>query len=118
MTNDGLHAEIGVHLGSLTLEAGIDVSAGELVVVVGPNGAGKSTLLRSLIGLLAISRGQISLDGRMLDEPSTNTFIEPARRSIGVVFQDQLLFNHLSVVDNVAFGLRATGNASTRGISA
>jgi molybdate transport system ATP-binding protein len=77
--------------------------------LLGPNGAGKSTVVAAVAGLLPIDDGQISLSGRVLDNPSADLFIPPEERRIGVVFQDYLLFPHLTVADNVAFGPRARG---------
>ena len=76
---------------------------------LGPNGAGKSTLLRALAGLVPLDAGAIRVDGAVVDEPATGTFVVPERRNVGVVFQDYLLFPHLSVLENVAFGLRSRG---------
>ena len=75
----------------------------------GPNGAGKTTILRCLAGLLAIERGSIEVDGEMLDDPSGGVFVQSEQRSCGVMFQQYLLFPHMSVLENVAFGLRARG---------
>jgi molybdate transport system ATP-binding protein len=99
----GLDAHVDVRLGGFHLDVRLEVLAGETVAVVGPNGAGKTTLLRSLAGLAPIDAGHIVLDGAPLsDRP-------PERRPIGVVFQDHVLFPHLSALDNVAFGLRSRG---------
>ena len=105
-TADVLACDVRVHLGTLDLDVRFGVTAGELVVLVGPNGAGKSTLLRVLAGLQAIDDGRVALNGAIVDEPETDTFVPAARRGVGVVFQDGVLFDHLTVVDNVAFGLR------------
>jgi molybdate transport system ATP-binding protein len=98
-----------LRLGTLHLDVALHIEPGETVALLGPNGAGKSTVLRLCAGLHALDGGHITLDGTVLDDPSTNTFVEPQRRPIGVVFQDYLLFPHLSVLENVAFGLRARG---------
>jgi len=103
----GLRAEVGVTLGRLDLDVTIDVGAGEIVAVLGPNGAGKSTFLRAVAGLQPLDRGRIVLDGSPLDDPSTRAWVPVHRRSMGYVFQDHLLFPHLSALDNVAFGLRS-----------
>jgi len=95
--------------GDLVLEAQVAIEAGETLAILGPNGAGKTTLLRALCGLLPLDAGQVALDGRVLDEPASRTFVPPEARSIGVVFQELLLFPTLDVADNVAFGLRTTG---------
>ncbi len=98
--------------------AGLDIELtalpGELVVLVGPNGAGKSSLLRALAGLLPLSAGRIELDGEVLEEVATRRRLPPNERPIGFVFQDYVLFPHLSVLDNVAFGLRSQGTARRR----
>jgi molybdate transport system ATP-binding protein len=103
-----LHAEVGVQRGSLALDVSLDVAAGERVAVLGPNGAGKSTLLRAIAGLLPIDRGSIAIGGVTVDRPP-DEFVVPERRNVGVVFQQYLLFDHLSVLENVAFGPRARG---------
>jgi molybdate transport system ATP-binding protein len=104
-----LDATIALTLGSLELDVAMSVARGEMVAILGPNGAGKSTVLRALAGLLSIDRGRIAVDGLVVDEPAAGTFVPAERRPIGVVFQDYLLFGHLSALDNVAFGLRARG---------
>jgi molybdate transport system ATP-binding protein len=104
-----LDAAVGVTLDNFELDVEISVEPGEVLAVLGPNGSGKSTLLRALAGLTAIDRGHIVIDGTTVDEPATDTFVAPEQRSVGVVFQDYLLFAHLSALENVAFGLRARG---------
>jgi molybdate transport system ATP-binding protein len=104
-----LQADVHLRLGSLALDAQMQVVAGEIVAVLGPNGAGKTTLLRALAGLARLDRGKVSLDSTVFDDVALGTHLPPERRPIGVVFQDYLLFPHLSAVENVAFGLRARG---------
>jgi molybdate transport system ATP-binding protein len=106
-----LSADVGVHVGRFDLSVALDVGDGETVAVLGPNGAGKSTLLRALAGLATLEAGSIRIDGVVVDEPTSDTFLVPERRSVGVVFQDYLLFPHLTVLENVAFGLRSRGTA-------
>lgn len=104
-----LHADLALTRGTLDLALALEVADGEVVALLGPNGSGKTTALRAIAGLQPISSGRIDLDGTTLDEPATGTFVDPSDRHIGVVFQDHLLFPRLSVLDNVAFGLRARG---------
>lgn len=104
-----LHARIGVRRGTLDLDASFDVEPGHVLALLGPNGAGKSTVLRTIAGLLPIESGVIAMDGRVLDDPSHAVFVAPESRDVSMVFQDYLLFEHMTVADNVAFGLRAHG---------
>jgi molybdate transport system ATP-binding protein len=102
-----LDATIGVQIGTLDLDVALELDAGEVIALLGPNGAGKSTILRTLAGLLPIDRGRIDLDGRTIDDPEQDVFVVPEERPIGVVFQDYLLFDHMTVLENVAYGMRA-----------
>jgi molybdate transport system ATP-binding protein len=106
-----LAADVEIRLGSLDLQVELAVEPGEVLAVLGPNGSGKTTLLRALAGLIPIDRGRIAIDDRVLDDPQENVFVPADERPVGVVFQDYLLFAHLSVLDNVAFGLRARGTS-------
>jgi molybdate transport system ATP-binding protein len=102
-----LHARIVVDRGTFRLEVPLDVAEGEVVALLGPNGAGKSTALRALAGLVALAEGTIDLAGTQLSRPGHTE--PPERRRVAVVFQDYLLFPHLSALENVAFGPRSTG---------
>jgi molybdate transport system ATP-binding protein len=104
-----LNADVGLRLGSLSLEAQLDATPSDIIALVGPNGAGKTTLLRALAGLVAIQRGRVTLGDQVLDDPAAGVHVPPERRPVAVVFQDYLLFPHLSAIDNVAYGLRARG---------
>jgi molybdate transport system ATP-binding protein len=104
-----LDAEIHVTLGTFEQRLHLDVADGEVVAVLGPNGSGKSTLLRALAGLRPLSGGRIVLDDQVLDDPDAKVLVPPEHRQCGMLFQDYLLFPHLTAVANVAFGLRSRG---------
>ncbi|HEX7263893.1 MAG TPA: ABC transporter ATP-binding protein [Candidatus Dormibacteraeota bacterium] len=106
-----LDASIQLTLGPLNLEMELAIEEGEVVALLGPNGAGKTTLLRAIAGLVSFRSGHVHLDGKVLEDTATNQYIPTERRPIGFVFQDYLLFPHLNVLDNVAFGLRSRGTA-------
>ncbi len=95
--------------GGFQLDVSLDAPAGTTTVVLGPNGAGKSTLLAAVAGLLAVDDGAISLGQDVLDRPSTGTWVPPEARGFGVVLQGGVLFDHLTVRANIAFGPRAQG---------
>jgi molybdate transport system ATP-binding protein len=98
-----IDAHLVVRRAAFTLDVELSVAAGEVVALLGPNGAGKSTALRALAGLTPLSAGHIRFEG----EPWHHRPAE--HRPIGMVFQDYLLFPHLSALDNVAFGPRCQG---------
>jgi molybdate transport system ATP-binding protein len=108
-----LDAHVRVSRGGFVLDAALTAADGEMLAVVGPNGAGKTTLLHALAGLVPLDAGHVTLDGVALDDPAAGRFVPPHRRPVGVVFQDYLLFAHLDVRDNVAFGLRERGARKT-----
>jgi len=104
-----LLAEVRLTRGSLALDVKVTADEDEVVAVLGPNGAGKTSLLRALAGLLPLGEGRIALDGVVLEDTARKIFVPPERRPVGMVFQDYLLFPHLSVLENIAFGLRCRG---------
>jgi molybdate transport system ATP-binding protein len=104
-----LEAAVRVNVGTFEEQLDLEVADGEVVAVLGPNGSGKSTLLRALAGLQPLSGGRIVLDGRVLDDPESNVLVAPEQRRCSMVFQEYLLFPHLSILANVAFGLRSRG---------
>lgn len=84
--------------------ANLEIADGEFVVFVGPSGCGKSTLLRMIAGLEDISGGEISIGGKVVNDA------EPTERGIAMVFQSYALYPHMTVEENLSFGLRMNGN--------
>ena len=78
----------------------IDIADGEFIVIVGPSGCGKSTLLRMVAGLETVTSGEVQIDGRGVND------VEPMDRDIAMVFQNYALYPHMSVFDNMAYGLK------------
>ena len=107
----GLDAAITARRGEFEVHAELRVRPGQVLALLGPNGAGKSTLLRVLGGLTPLTAGYVRLDGRILDDAAEGVRVPVAERRLGTVFQDGLLFPHLTVLDNVAFGPRHTGRS-------
>ncbi|QNP73928.1 ABC transporter ATP-binding protein [Streptomyces roseirectus] len=103
-THPGLNAHLTVHHPpTFHLDITLKATPGEVLALLGPNGAGKTTALRALAGLLPLTTGHLHLDGHPLEN------IPPESRPVGVVFQDYLLFPHLTALDNIAFGPRCQG---------
>ncbi|RIK10271.1 MAG: ABC transporter ATP-binding protein [Acidobacteria bacterium] len=106
-----VEARIEVARGDFRLAVETELSDGEVVALLGPNGSGKTTFLKVLAGLIPLDGGMITVDDKCLDDPQKKQFLLPSQRPVALVFQDYLLFPHMSVLDNVAFGLRARGVA-------
>src|SRR5439155_23549564 len=94
------------------LDVDLDVGDDAVVAVVGPNGAGKTTLVRALAGLVSLDRGRVVLDSAVVEDTAAGIRVPRDERNIGLVFQEHRLFPHLSALENVAFGLRASGGVS------
>lgn len=106
-----LDARVQLGRGDFSLDLSLDAADGDTIGLLGPNGSGKSTTLRCLAGLDAPQTGRIDIAGVTVVDTTRGIDLPPEQRSVGFVFQDYLLFPHMSVLDNVAFGLRARGEA-------
>jgi iron(III) transport system ATP-binding protein len=93
-------------------EVTLDVPAGKVLCLLGPSGCGKTTLLRIAAGVERPSAGRVLIDNQEVAGP--NRFVPPEKRGVGLMFQDFALFPHLSILDNVAFGLRSLTKAQAR----
>lgn len=107
-------ARIVASVGDFPIDAQVICDSGETVALLGPNGAGKSTILRAIAGLQPIDDGCIRIDRTPVDEPASGTFIPPEHRRVGMVFQDYLLFPHMTVRQNIAFGVAQTHRDTTQ----
>ncbi|MCB1376526.1 MAG: ABC transporter ATP-binding protein, partial [Rhodobacteraceae bacterium] len=85
----------------------LDINTGELMVFVGPSGCGKSTLLRCIAGLEDISSGDLRIAGELMND------VPPSKRGIAMVFQSYALYPHMTLFDNMAFGLKIAGVKKT-----
>ena len=106
--------EFSATLAQRDFDAELEVRSGERVAILGHNGSGKSTLLSILAGSLRPDRGRAVLDGRVLFDlgPRRHRWLPPHARGIALLAQDALLFPHLSVIDNVAFGPKVAGRST------
>ncbi|MFA6967379.1 ABC transporter ATP-binding protein [Bosea sp. (in: a-proteobacteria)] len=103
LTLDGITHSYG---GGLAVDnVTLEVKGGELVALLGPSGCGKTTLLRIVAGFIQQGNGKVTIDGRPIDT------LPPNRREIGIVFQNYALFPHMSVAENIAYGLAARGES-------
>lgn len=93
--------------GSFELDVDLSFNEGEVVAIMGPNGSGKSTFLHAIAGLLPVTSGCLVLDNQTLDEATSEVFIDPTQRPVGIVFQGGLLFETMTILENIIFGLRA-----------
>ncbi len=91
----------------------LDVQPGEVVCLLGPSGCGKSTLLRIAAALEELQQGQVLIDGQDM-RLASGRMVPPEQRNVGLMFQDSALFPHLSVLDNVSFGLNRLAPATRR----
>ncbi|HEX6551696.1 MAG TPA: ABC transporter ATP-binding protein [Ktedonobacteraceae bacterium] len=102
-----LKVKLDTHLNTFHLDLGFSAEVGKTTVLLGESGAGKSTVLRLMAGLLHPERGHISLEDTAYFDSERHIVVPPQERPFGYVFQDYILFPHLNVFENVAFGLRA-----------
>ena len=102
-----LDVSLDTHLNTFHLSLEFCAEIGKTTVLLGESGAGKTTVLRLLAGLLHPQKGHITLDERIYYDSERRIVVPPQERPFGYVFQDYVLFPHLSVFENVAFGLRA-----------
>ncbi|MGA9278360.1 ATP-binding cassette domain-containing protein, partial [Ilumatobacter sp.] len=115
-SSGALEVRIRLARADFTIDVDIEVAAGTTAALLGPNGAGKSSILSSIAGLVDVPDGSdvsVRLGDRVLSRTSAGTWVPPEARHVGIVFQEHRLFDHLSVLDNVAFGPRSAG-ARTR----
>ena len=99
--------ELKIRIESRRVDLELNIAAGEVLAVLGPNGAGKSTVLHAIAGLLHPDDGTVRVGDRLLTDTSSRVDVATHERRVGLLMQDPLLFPHLSVAANVAFGPRS-----------
>ncbi|MCG8392172.1 MAG: ABC transporter ATP-binding protein [Pseudomonadales bacterium] len=107
MTNSLLsieHLACGYHQQAVVKDLSLELAPGEIACLLGPSGCGKTTTLRAIAGLEPVTGGEIRIQDRTVSSPQHQ--LPPEQRGLGMVFQEHALFPHLTVADNVAFGLR------------
>ena len=102
-------ARIRTTVGSFEIDVHLTCAPGETVALLGPNGAGKSSVLRTIAGLQGLDQGRIEIAGNVVDDSAAGIHLPAERRRVGFVFQDYVLFPHMTVRQNIAFGPRSTG---------
>ncbi|MFA9476102.1 MAG: ABC transporter ATP-binding protein [Filomicrobium sp.] len=107
LTFEGVERRYGTYYALHQVD--LDIAPGEVVCLLGPSGCGKTTLLRIASGVEKPSAGRVLINDREVAGP--NRFVPPEKRSVGLMFQDFALFPHLSILENVAFGLKASPRA-------
>ena len=106
---NGLELDIAVERGGLVVRMALAVAPGTVAAIIGPNGAGKSTIVDAIAGLTGVDEGHIRLGSELLADSHQGLHVPARARRIGVVFQDRVLFPHLTALENVSFGLTARG---------
>ena len=104
-----LVADVRVARGSFDLDVSFSLGERRTLAIVGPNGAGKSSLVGALAGFVEVGEGRILVGDRVISDTAAGIDLPMDKRRVGVVFQDHLLFPHLTVLQNVAFGPRSVG---------
>ena len=107
-------SDIHLRYGKLDILKGISlkVEPGEVVCLLGPSGSGKTSLLRVAAGLEPQTSGQVSMNGKVI--AGSGVFVAPEKRAVGLMFQDFALFPHMTVLDNVRFGLKSLGQSDSK----
>ena len=106
-----LDVSVRLTRGIFDLDVAFSLAAGRTLAIVGPNGAGKSSVVGALAGFVEIGEGRVMEGDRVLTDTEAGVDLPMDARRVGVVFQDHLLFPHLTVLQNVAFGPRSVGRA-------
>lgn len=119
MSNSQQHAflnvdsiEIAYDKATVVRDVSFELAEGELGCLLGPSGCGKTTILKAISGFEKLQNGEISLNNRLLSDPKLS--IAPEQRQVGMVFQDHALFPHISIFQNVAFGLKRKPKAEQK----
>ena len=106
-----------IQRGECTFDLEEEILPGEVIAIVGPNGSGKSTLLSVVSGLLRLTNGTMSLNGRCLDSLRDEIYVAPEDRNVGMMFQSLHLVGQMTSIENVALAIRARGASKREALS-
>lgn len=112
-----LSADVRVARGSFDLDVEFSLAESRTLAIVGPNGAGKSSLVGVLAGFVPADEGRVLVGDHVLTDTAAGIDVPMDKRRVGVVFQDHLLFPHLTALQNVAFGPRSSGRANAMNLA-
>lgn len=110
----GLKVDIKRRVPGFALDVAFDVDPGRVAVLFGPSGSGKSMTLRAIAGLARPDGGRVELAGRLLSDGGLGVFVPVEHRRVGYMFQDHVLFPHLTLIENVMFGARGVARDLAR----
>lgn len=102
---NSIEAQLNYINNNFNLSVDIKMTDSDRLILYGPSGSGKTTILKLLLGLLQPNRGKISISGQVILDTQTETYIPAHKRKIGYVPQDYRLFPHLSVINNITYGM-------------
>jgi len=113
-----IEARFHIDYPGFTLDVDLELPSSGVTALFGPSGSGKTTILRCVAGLARAAQGRLSVEGRLWQDAASGVFVPTHRRPLGLVFQEASLFTHLSVLRNLEYGMKRSGNRGAEGFDA